>query len=166
MPEEIKPVTVEPPAYVAPESQADLDRIIADRLSREKAKYSDYTDLKKKADEFDKLAEAQKTETQKAQDRADAAEKRIAEFETAKQVEAWKADVAKAAGVPVEALRGSTLEELQAHGETLKALIPRSEPKKGAIGPYVPSEGTLPSQPVVGDAGAQFAAFIHQQLQG
>jgi hypothetical protein len=30
-------------------SQADLDRIVADRISREKAKYADYADLKKKA---------------------------------------------------------------------------------------------------------------------
>jgi hypothetical protein len=30
-------------------SQADLDRIVADRVSRERAKYGDYADLKKKA---------------------------------------------------------------------------------------------------------------------
>lgn len=30
-------------------SQADLDRIVADRVGREKAKYADYGDLKKKA---------------------------------------------------------------------------------------------------------------------
>lgn len=30
-------------------SQADVDRIVADRISREKAKYADYSDLKKKA---------------------------------------------------------------------------------------------------------------------
>ncbi len=46
--------------YTPPASQADLDRIINDRLARERAKYSDYTDLKKKAEAHDKaLADAQ-----------------------------------------------------------------------------------------------------------
>lgn len=30
-------------------SQADIDRVVADRIARERAKYSDYADLKKKA---------------------------------------------------------------------------------------------------------------------
>lgn len=47
-------------------SQADVDRIVADRLARERQKYADYGDLKKKAAEFDKLAEQQKTEAEKA----------------------------------------------------------------------------------------------------
>lgn len=51
-------------------SQADLDKIVQDRLARERQKYDGFDDLKKKAEEFDKLQEAQKTELQKAQDRA------------------------------------------------------------------------------------------------
>lgn len=47
-------------------TQADVDRIVADRLARERQKYADYGDLKKKAAEFDKLAEQQKTEAEKA----------------------------------------------------------------------------------------------------
>ena len=56
--------------YKPPDTQADLDRIISDRLARERAKYADYADLKKKAEEFDKTAEAAKTEQQKAVDAA------------------------------------------------------------------------------------------------
>lgn len=47
-------------------TQADLERKIAERLAQERKKYSDYGDLKKKASEFDKLAEQQKTDLQKA----------------------------------------------------------------------------------------------------
>lgn len=47
-------------------TQADIDRIVADRLARERGKYADYDDLKSKAAEFDKLAEQQKTEAEKA----------------------------------------------------------------------------------------------------
>jgi hypothetical protein len=47
-------------------SQADLDRIVTDRLTRERAKFKDYDDLKAKASELDKLKESQQTDTEKA----------------------------------------------------------------------------------------------------
>ncbi|MCL2737132.1 MAG: hypothetical protein FWD75_11015, partial [Propionibacteriaceae bacterium] len=40
--------------WTPPASQQDLDRIIQDRLSRERAKYTDYEELKTKAGEYDK----------------------------------------------------------------------------------------------------------------
>jgi hypothetical protein len=49
-------------------SQLDLDAIISDRLSRQKAQFADYDALKQKATQFDAIAEAQKTETQKLTD--------------------------------------------------------------------------------------------------
>jgi hypothetical protein len=55
-------------------TQTELDAIIADRLKRERAKTSDYDDLKAKASKLDELEEAQKSELEKAQERADKAE--------------------------------------------------------------------------------------------
>lgn len=55
-------------------SQDDLNRIIADRVSRERAKFADYKDLKAKADQFDQSQQA----NQSAEDRFNA---RIAELE-------------------------------------------------------------------------------------
>ena len=52
--------------YTAPATQADLDRIISDRLQRERAKFSDYGDLKAKAEKFDKAMEDALDEQQKA----------------------------------------------------------------------------------------------------
>ena len=46
-------------------TQAELNAIIADRLSREGTKYADYADLKAKAQKWAEVEEAQKTETQK-----------------------------------------------------------------------------------------------------
>jgi predicted nucleic acid-binding Zn-ribbon protein len=46
-------------------SQDDLNKVINDRLTRERAKYADYKDLKAKADEFDKLKAANQTEAEK-----------------------------------------------------------------------------------------------------
>ena len=56
--------------YTPPATQADLDRIIQDRLARHDKKYADYEDLKTKATEYDKYKESSKTEQQKAIDAA------------------------------------------------------------------------------------------------
>lgn len=130
-----------------PKSQAELNRIIAERIKRVEAKYAGHEDAIKKAAQFDKITEAQKTELQKIQERAEAAEKRaadleaaeqkrIADAEAAKQIADWKTDVSKKTGVPVEVLRGNDLDEIRAHAESLKELLP--EPRKPG---YVPGEG-------------------------
>ena len=65
------------------------------------------------ADELEKLKESQMSETEKAA-------KRTRELDA--QVE-WKTQVSAATGIPAEALRGSTLEEIQAHADILKPLM-------------------------------------------
>ncbi len=46
-------------------TQAELDGIVNDRLTRERKKYDGFDDLKRKAGEFDKLADAQKSESER-----------------------------------------------------------------------------------------------------
>lgn len=58
-------------------TQAELDRLITERLKREKEKHADYDDLKKAADELKAIKESQLSETEKLT-------KRLAELETAK----------------------------------------------------------------------------------
>ena len=67
-------------------TQEELDSIITERLGRERQKYADYDSLKKKADEYDKQQEANKTELQKATERAEKAEKMIADMEKANSI--------------------------------------------------------------------------------
>lgn len=55
-------------------TQADLDRIVQERLARQKAQFKDYEDLKAKAAQYDEIAESQKSELEKAQERAAKAE--------------------------------------------------------------------------------------------
>ena len=56
-------------------SQDDLNRVIDDRLKRERAKYADYKDLKARAAKADEYEQANQTEAEKAA-------KRIADLET------------------------------------------------------------------------------------
>jgi hypothetical protein len=81
-----------------------------------------------KAKRFDEFEESQKSETQKAVDRAAAAESRLAEIEA----RAERAEVAAATGVPAELLSGSTKEELTASAEALIAF--RGEKPKPDFG--------------------------------
>ena len=146
------PAKPEPPAYTAPATQADLDRIIADRLSREKAKYADYEDIKAKASEYDKVQEASKTELQKLQDRLAASEKAAAEA-TAK---ALRADVAAAKGVPASLLSGDTKEALEASADALIAFRGQTPPPLPAAAPSANGQGKV-GEPV-GASVAQLTA--------
>ncbi|WP_052337067.1 hypothetical protein [Nocardioides alkalitolerans] len=47
-------------------SQADLDKVLGKRLERERGKFPDYDDLKKKAEQYDKHLEETATEQEKA----------------------------------------------------------------------------------------------------
>lgn len=51
-------------------SQEDFDRRLSDRLARERGKFADYDDLKKKAEAHDAALEAAKTDAEKAVDAA------------------------------------------------------------------------------------------------
>lgn len=55
-------------------SQDDLNRLISDRVARERSKYSDYKDIKAKAAKLDEIEAASKSETERAAERASAAE--------------------------------------------------------------------------------------------
>lgn len=50
-------------------TQQDVERIIAERLSRQKEKFADYDELKQKAAKYSEIEEQQKTEAQKVAER-------------------------------------------------------------------------------------------------
>jgi hypothetical protein len=64
---EFKPIT----------SQDDLNKLIDDRLKRERAKFADYGDLKRKAGERDAEVERSKSDIEKAMDRVNKAEAEV-----------------------------------------------------------------------------------------
>lgn len=64
-------------------SQDELNRIVTARVDRERSKFADYDDLKAKAAKLDEIEEANKSEIQKASDRAAAAEDRATKAESA-----------------------------------------------------------------------------------
>ncbi|WP_156749430.1 helicase [Mycobacterium sp. E1747] len=106
------------------------------------------------AKELADLKESQKTELQKAIERADAAEGALGALKAAEQIREWKSATAKKFGVPADALRGVDLDEIEEHAATLKSLLP--EPRKPG---HVPGEGRT-VQPGSGDPAQQFAEIL------
>lgn len=109
-------------------TQADVDRIVKERVQRERAKFADYDDLKAKAGNATTL------------------EERVAEIERqAKESEtrALRAEVANAKGLtPTQAKRliGASREELEADADELLKDIGAQKQQ----GNRVPNEGKTP----------------------
>lgn len=66
-------------------TQADVDRIIKERLERERTRTADYEDLKKAAQRLKEIEAAQLTETQRLEKERDEAKQAAAAAETAAQ---------------------------------------------------------------------------------
>lgn len=98
----VDPMPAAPVEPVEPRtfSQDELDRIVKDRLARQKSQFGDYDDLKAKAAKLDEIEEASRSELEKAQKAAaDAAAERdtiLAEAKEARLNAALMAEVAKA----------------------------------------------------------------------
>lgn len=89
-------------------TQDQLEKVIGQRIARERSKYADYKDLRAKAAKFDEL---QKT----ADDRIAAIEQEL----TTERRERRREKVAAAKGVPASALHGDTDDELNACADDL-----------------------------------------------
>lgn len=157
-------------------SQADVDRIVADRLARERAatvkKYGDLEALKAKASEHDKLVEATRSEAEKATAAAvKAAEEKVrAEFEpklSQRELASTRLEVALLKGLPEDVAKrvvsaakrlvGSSREELEADAAEFFAATGPLQPKsslkpdlsqggKGEVKPSVASGRDLWAQ--------------------
>ena len=91
-------------------TQAELDKVVADRLARERQKYEGYSELKEKAAKFDELEAASKTELQKATERAEKLEKELNTLKKAEEVRTIRAKVAREENIPENLLTGDTEE--------------------------------------------------------
>ncbi|MCW2752494.1 MAG: hypothetical protein JWR83_3604 [Aeromicrobium sp.] len=129
--DEFKPIT----------SQDDLNRIITDRIGRERSKFADYKDLKAKAQRFDELEAANKSEIDKANDAKAQAEARAARAEA----DALRLRVAAKHGISDEdadLFLTGTDEETLARQATRLSQHSSDRKKNGNV---VPREGTTTS---------------------
>lgn len=116
-------------------SQADLDRIIKERLARERRKADEQVEAVKAATATQLEAlEAQFAETRAA----------FEALQAEKQQDEARARIAKDTGVPVDVIRGANEDEMKAHADQLAGLLKR--------GPVVPTGHMKPDTPGNSDA--------------
>jgi hypothetical protein len=110
-------------------TQEDINKIVVERLAREKEKYSDYETLKQKATKLDELDLANKSELEKEQAKSAKFEKLLAEKEKEKQlllIENLKLSLLETAGLPKswsKRISGTTEDEIKADIEELKKVL-------------------------------------------
>jgi len=99
--------------------QDEVNKIVQDRISRERAKFADYEEMKAKAAKFDEMEEAGKSELQKAQDKVQALEAQIQSINKEKEISQIRTQVAQAKGVPADLLTGETQEACESQADKI-----------------------------------------------
>ncbi|MDR1954292.1 MAG: hypothetical protein LBQ21_07490 [Clostridiales Family XIII bacterium] len=121
-------------------TQEEFDRMVSERVMRERDKYKGFSEYKEAAEKLAKLEASQRSDLEKLQDANAELAAKVAAFESREQVAAWMQEIAEKTGVSAKALRGTTKEELEAHAETLKEVYSSSRISKPPA-PVVPGLG-------------------------
>jgi hypothetical protein len=91
---------------------------------------SQLEEYKSKAEKFDQIEEANKTELQKATEKAEKLEAELNSMKQAETIRGIKSKVATESGVPIDLLTGTTEEECKAQADAiLKFANPQSYPQ-------------------------------------
>ncbi|WP_417556236.1 hypothetical protein [Microbacterium sp.] len=140
----------------APQGNAAADKVEVDwkaesrkHEARAKANLARAEANEDAARRLKEIEDANKTESQKASDRIAQLEAENKTYKQREQETAWRDEVSEATGVPASVLRGSTLEEIQEHAESLKSVLtPEPGPKKdgpvSTIGQEPRNPGAVP----------------------
>lgn len=137
-------------------TQADVDRIVTNRLS----KYSDYDELKAKADKFDEAEEANKTELQKAIERANTLQAKLDGMEKENTIRKVREEVSQTTGIPASLLTGTTTEECEAQAKAI------AEFKAASANPSYPAvkDASDPNLNTKKSTRDQFANWLNSQV--
>lgn len=102
-------------------TQAEVDAIVGERLSRDRAKYADYDALKAKADQFDAAEESRKSELQKATEKAQKLQAELDSLKKAASVREIREKVSADTGVPASLLSAEDEAGCKAQAEAILA---------------------------------------------
>lgn len=136
-------------------TQDDMNALAGKIRAEEKAKYGDYEVLKEKASKLDEIEEANKTELQKANDKANELQARIDAMEKANNLSAMRSKIAEEMKVPTSLLTGEDEDSCKAQAQAIldfagmkKTVVPDS-------GEPHPSGGTKSTRDQFAEAFAE-----------
>lgn len=118
-------------------TQDEVNRLVGKARKEASHKNENYEMYKQAYEELEQIKESNKSELQKAQDRAAKLETQLKNLKHNEEVQVWKREIASAAGVPADVLRGNTREEIEAHAQALQAAFEKpSAPVVGSDGNF------------------------------
>ena len=123
-------------------TQEEVNKIVENRVAKERAKANaEYEELRQKASKFDEIEEANKSELQKATERADSLQKQLDDLNKANKIRSIREKVSTETGVPVHLLNGETEEECKNLADGINAFISGSA--KPNVAPVVKDGGEI-----------------------
>lgn len=149
--------TVDEPQGTRTFTQDEVNAIVADRLKRESTKYSDYDSLKEKASKFDEMEEANKTELQKATEKANTLQKQLDDLTRSNSVRDIRDKIASETGVPSNLLSGETEEACKAQAEAILQFAQKPNPY-----PSVKDGGEVQNNNGKKSVQDQFSDWFHE----
>lgn len=118
-------------------TQEEVNEMVGSARKKERQKFANYDEYRAASEQLPELQrKAEESEAQLAEANA-----RIAEFEQQRQIAEWAEQAARETGVPASVLKGSTLDELQAHAQQIKAAMP--------VYPTLPADGGEANPPAI-----------------
>lgn len=139
-------------------TQEQLDKIVKDRLEREREKvrseFSDYDDLKAKAEKLDELEKSGSEELKKALAEVDNLKGELQTRDENAKLQQMRKQVAKDTGVPEDLIQGADEESMKTFAEAVAAFA------KKPSAPIIPESGTSTQ---AGETSAQkFGQFMSE----
>lgn len=100
-------------------TQEELDKIVQTRLLHEQKKYGDYEALKEKAAQLDAIKEANKTELQRATERAESLQAQIDALTRQSELRDIRSKVSKELNIPADLLTAETEEDCRTQADAI-----------------------------------------------
>ena len=110
-------------------TQAEVNKIVEERLLRDRQKFGDYEALKAKAAKFDEMEENAKSELQKATERASTLQQELDALKKEGDLRILRERIAKESGVPASLLTSDTEEGCKAQAKELIEFAKPSYPQ-------------------------------------
>ena len=138
-------------------TQEEVNRIVQERVFKERSKFEGFEDLKAKAAKYDEMEEASKTELQKATERAEKLQAELSAMKHTEEVRTIREAVATQYGIPANLLSGESEETCT---EQAKALL---DFKSSTPYPNVKDGGEVQNA-IKGTTRQQFAEWANAAL--
>lgn len=135
-------------------TQDELNAIVGERVARERDKYEGFEEYKAKAEEFDRLEEANKSELQKATEEVATLKAQVAQMTKDNEVREMRDKVSKESGIPANLLTADSEDECKAQAEAIKAFANPNYPNV--------RDGGEVQTPTNADTRTQFAEWANE----